>query len=277
MQLTNKFKHFGGSLEFYTHDSISNNAPMSFAIFLPEKIKYTKLPVLYWLSGLTCTEENFMIKAGAAKLASELGLIIVSMDTSPRNLDIEGENESYDFGSGAGFYLNATQSKWSKHYNMYDYVTQELPNLIEKNFNVNTNKSISGHSMGGHGAISIALKNPNKYRSVSAFSPIVSPINSPWGQKAFTGYLGENEAKWKEYDSCELIKVSNNKQPILIDQGTDDEFLKDYLKPQLFETVCHEYSYPVNLRYQEGYDHSYYFVSTFIDDHLRYHAEYMHQ
>ena len=272
IKLKNKFKQFNGSLEYYTHDSSANNAPMSFAIYLPEQIKTQKLPVLYWLSGLTCTEENFMVKAGAARMAAELGIVIVTMDTSPRNLGIEGEDNSYDFGSGAGFYLNATTPKWSKHYNMYDYVTDELPKLIEKHFNVNDKKSISGHSMGGHGALIIALKNPDKYFSVSAFSPIVAPSQSPWGQKALTGYLGKSVSDWAIYDSCELIKQSSKQLPVLIDQGTDDEFLTEHLKPELFQKICDEYNYPIDLRYQEGYDHSYYFISSFIEDHLKFHA-----
>lgn len=275
MQLRSKFKQFGGSLEYYTHDSHANNAPMNFSVFLPDQIKNLKLPVLYWLSGLTCTDENFMVKAGAARMAAELGIVLVCMDTSPRNLGIEGEDDSYDFGSGAGFYLNATDPKWSKHYNMYDYVTDELPQLIGKHFNVNDNKSISGHSMGGHGALSIALRNPDKYSSISAFSPIVAPTQTPWGKKAFSGYLGNNVSEWAIYDSCELIKRSKQKLPILIDQGTNDEFLKEYLKPELFQNVCDEYNYPINLRYQEGYDHSYYFISSFIEEHLNFHANYL--
>ena len=272
IKLKSNYKMFGGSQEFYQHDSTVNQAPMSFSIYLPEQIKTQKLPVLYWLSGLTCTEENFMVKAGAARMAAELGIVIVTMDTSPRNLGIEGEDNSYDFGSGAGFYLNATTPKWSKHYNMYDYVTDELPKLIEKHFNVNDKKSISGHSMGGHGALIIALKNPDKYFSVSAFSPIVAPSQSPWGQKALTGYLGKSVSDWAIYDSCELIKQSSKQLPVLIDQGTDDEFLTEHLKPELFQKICDEYNYPIDLRYQEGYDHSYYFISSFIEDHLKFHA-----
>jgi S-formylglutathione hydrolase len=275
MKLKNKFKQFNGSLEFYTHNSQANKAAMSFAVFLPQQIKNTQLPVLYWLSGLTCTEENFMIKAGATRMAAELGIVLVTMDTSPRNLGIEGEDDSYDFGSGAGFYLNATDPKWSKHYNMYDYITNELPKLIEKSFNVNSNKSIFGHSMGGHGALSIALKNPSDYLSVSAFSPIVAPSQTPWGRKAFKGYLGDNPSDWLSYDSCELVKKSSQRLPILIDQGTDDEFLKDQLQPELLKDICDQCDYPLKLRYQDGYDHSYYFISTFIDDHLKFHADYL--
>jgi S-formylglutathione hydrolase len=266
---------FGGSQEFYKHESRVNNAPMTFAIFLPEQIKHKKLPVLYWLSGLTCTEENFVIKAGAQRMAAELGIVIVTMDTSPRDLGIEGEDDSYDFASGAGFYLNATEAKWSKNYNMYDYVTKELPEIIESNFNVNNNKSISGHSMGGHGALMIALRNPGKYQSVSAFSPIVAPTQNPWGQKAFTGYLGENESAWQQYDTCALVKTAQEKLPLLVDQGSNDEFLTEYLKPELLSAVCKEYNHPLNLRIQDGYDHSYYFIATFIEDHVKYHSGYL--
>lgn len=264
---------FGGTQSFYQHDSQANNAPMSFAVFSPAQIKDKKLPVLYWLSGLTCTEENFVIKAGAQRMAAELGIVIVTMDTSPRDLGIEGENDSYDFGSGAGFYVNATVDKWAKHYNMYDYVTQELPAIIENNFNVNSKKSISGHSMGGHGALMIALKNPNQYKSVSAFSPIVAPSQTPWGQKALKGYLGDNLEAWKTYDTCELVKIASEKLPLFIDQGTDDEFLEEYLQPERLQKVCKENNHPLTLRMQKGYDHSYYFIASFIEEHLRYHND----
>ncbi len=273
IELKNKYKMFGGFQEFYQHDSLVNNAPMTFAVYSPPQIKDKKLPVLYWLSGLTCTEENFVIKAGAQRLAAELGMVIVTMDTSPRNMGIEGEDDSYDFGSGAGFYVNATQSKWSKHYNMYDYITKELPRIIESNFNVSDKKSISGHSMGGHGALMIALRNPDSYQSVSAFSPIVAPSQTPWGQKALEGYLGKNPDAWKNYDSCELVKTASKKMPLFIDQGTDDEFLEQYLQPERFEKVCEENNHPLTLRRQEGYDHSYYFIASFIEEHLRYHWE----
>ena len=275
MQLKSKYKHFSGTTEYYQHDSQVNHAPMNFAVFLPEQIKRKRLPVLYWLSGLTCTEENFMIKAGAQRVAAELGIVIVTMDTSPRNLGIEGEDDSYDFGSGAGFYVNATEQKWSRHYNMYDYVSKELPEIIETHFNVNNKKSIFGHSMGGHGALMIALKNPGHYQSVSAFSPIVAPSQCLWGQKALGGYLGSDKTSWQAYDSCELIKVAEERLPILIDQGTDDEFLQQYLMPEKLQQVCEQYNHPLNLRMQEGYDHSYYFIATFVADHIRYHAEHL--
>jgi S-formylglutathione hydrolase len=275
IKLKNKYKMFGGLQEFYQHDSQVNNAPMSFAVYLPPQIKDKKLPVLYWLSGLTCTEENFVIKAGAQRVAEELGLVIVTMDSSPRNLGIEGEDDSYDFGSGAGFYLNATESKWSANYNMYDYIIQELPQIIESNFNVSKQKSIFGHSMGGHGALMIALRNPDKYQSVSAFSPIVAPSQTPWGQKALKGYLGNDKQLWKKYDSCELVKTSTNKLPLFIDQGSDDEFLKEYLQPERLQKVCEENNHPLTLRMQKGYDHSYYFIASFIEEHLRYHNDFL--
>lgn len=265
IELKNKYKMFGGSQEFYQHDSKVNNAPMTFAVYLPPQIKDKKLPVLYWLSGLTCTEENFVIKAGAQRMAAELGIVIVTMDTSPRNLGIEGEDDSYDFGSGAGFYVNATDPKWSKHYNIYDYVTKELPEIIENNFNVSNKKSISGHSMGGHGALIIALRNPDKYQSVSAFSPIVAPSQTPWGQKALKGYLGDDKRAWEKYDSCELVKTAITKLPLFIDQGTGDEFLEEYLQPERLQKTCDQYDYPLNLRMQKGYDHSYYFIASFIE------------
>jgi len=275
IKLKNKYKLFGGSQEFYQHESQVNNATMTFAVYLPPQITDKKLPVLYWLSGLTCTEENFVIKAGAQRMAAKLGIVLVTMDTSPRDLGIEGENDSYDFGSGAGFYVNATVDKWAKHYNMYDYLTQELPEIIETNFNVNDKKSIFGHSMGGHGALMIALRNPKAYQSVSAFSPIVAPSQTPWGQKALAGYLGEDKGAWKNHDSCELVKTSNSKMPLFIDQGTNDEFLEEYLQPELLERVCKECNHPLNLRMQDGYDHSYYFIATFMEEHLHYHAQYL--
>lgn len=275
MKLKNRYKHFAGATEYYTHDSQVNQAPMSFAVFLPEQIKNKKLPVLYWLSGLTCTEENFMIKAGAQRMAAKLGIVLVTMDTSPRDLGIEGEDDHYAFGSGAGFYINATADKWSKHYNMYDYVTKELPSIIENNFNVDSRKSIFGHSMGGHGALMVALKNPDEYMSASAFSPIVAPTQSMWGKIIFQGYLGDDRSQWQAYDSCELIKKCSNKIELLVDIGSDDEFLKEQLKPEQLQKVCEKYNHPLTLRMQEGYDHSYYFIASFVDEHINYHGKYL--
>lgn len=276
MELKSKNKLHGGELSFLQHHSDCNQSLMSFAVYLPPQAQTQKVPVLYFLSGLTCTEENFMIKSGAQRFAAEHGLALVTMDTSPRNVGINGEDDSYDFGSGAGFYLNATAEPWAKHYNMYDYVTKELPELIQQNFPVVAGKcSIFGHSMGGHGALTIALKNPDKYCSVSAFSPIVAPTQNPWGTKAFTGYLGENADQWRQYDTVELIKSTDHKMPLFIDQGADDEFLTEYLQPQRLQAACEQHNHPLNLRMQPGYDHSYYFISSFIEDHIAYHAKFL--
>jgi len=269
---------FDGSHEVWTHESVACGCPMRFGIYLPPQVKQGKVPVIYWLSGLTCTEENFATKAGAQRVAAELGLAIVMPDTSPRGLDLPGEDDSYDFGSGAGFYLNATQAPWAGHYNMYDYVVQELPQLVNEHFPIDGDRvSVSGHSMGGHGALTIALQNPGRYRSVSAFSPIVAPTQVPWGQKAFRGYLGEDESTWMQYDATELVKTRPFDGEILIDQGEADDFLEAQLKPHQFTQACGESSQPLNLRMQPGYDHSYFFIATFIEDHLRFHAEALHQ
>ncbi|MEZ8093421.1 S-formylglutathione hydrolase [Photobacterium swingsii] len=270
-------KSFGGWHKQYTHRSTALNCDMRFAIFLPPQIAQgQKVPVLYWLSGLTCTDENFMQKAGAQRLAAELGMAIVAPDTSPRGEDVPDDAEgSYDFGLGAGFYVNATEAPWHRHYRMYDYVVSELPALIEANFPVTSQRAISGHSMGGHGALTIGLKNPERYRSISAFSPITNPINCPWGQKAFTGYLGTNQDDWAQYDTTELMKTSQVHLPALVDQGTQDNFLAEQLKPQALLDAAEKVGYPLELRMQEGFDHSYYFISSFIDDHLRFHAKHL--
>ncbi|WP_419536298.1 S-formylglutathione hydrolase [Endozoicomonas sp.] len=269
-------KLFGGWHKQYTHDSQTLNCNMRFAIYLPPQSQYKPVPVLYWLSGLTCTDENFMQKSGAQRIASELGIAIVAPDTSPRGDRVPDDPESaYDFGLGAGFYVNATQQPWRQNYRMYDYVITELPDLIEHYFPVNDKRSIAGHSMGGHGALVVALRNPDRYSSVSAFSPISNPINSPWGQKAFANYLGADRALWKAYDASELIKICGNPVPALVDQGSDDSFLSEQLKPEVLRQVAAEKRYPLNLRIQEGYDHSYYFVATFIEEHLMFHADYM--
>uniref|UniRef100_A0A2N9FZY9 S-formylglutathione hydrolase n=1 Tax=Fagus sylvatica TaxID=28930 RepID=A0A2N9FZY9_FAGSY len=247
-------------------------------LYFPYQIvsaKINTLEVLYWLSGLTCTDENFITKSGAQRAASSEGVALIVPDTSPRGLNVEGEADSWDFGVGAGFYLNATQEKW-KNWRMYDYIVKELPKLLSENFpQLNTSQaSISGHSMGGHGALTIYLKNLDKYKSVSAFSPIVNPINCAWGQKAFTNYLGGNKADWEEYDATSLIsKYHDVSATILIDQGEDDKFLHDQLLPHKFEEACRNVNVPLLLRLQPGYDHSYYFIATFIDDHIRHHAQ----
>ncbi|MEZ9236298.1 S-formylglutathione hydrolase [Shewanella sp. 10N.286.52.A9] len=269
-------KVFGGWLKQYNHHSDTVNCQMRFAIYLPPQAATQKVPVLYWLSGLTCTDENVMQKSGIQRIAAELGIAIVAPDTSPRGENIADDSEgAYDFGLGAGFYVNATQAPFNTHYQMYDYVVNELPELIEQHFPVSQQRSISGHSMGGHGAISIGLKNPQRYQSISAFSPICNPINCPWGQKAFTGYLGTDKQDWLEYDSTELMKLTQAAIPMLVDQGSDDNFLAEQLKPQVLVDAAKEQEYPLTLRMQEGYDHSYYFISSFIEDHLRFHAKYL--
>ena len=249
---------------------------MTFSIFLPEQLATgadVKLPVLYWLSGLTCSDENFVQKAGAQRLASELGLIIICPDTSPRGEGVPDDAEgAYDLGVGAGFYVNATEEPWSKHYNMYDYVVEELPELIARNFPIDLNKqSIFGHSMGGHGALTIALKNTDKYHSVSAFAPICSPINCDWGTKALKNYLGDDQDAWLAYDSVELVKTATRPIPMLVDQGSNDVFLKEQLKPELLVEACNRAGMPLGFNQRDGYDHSYFFISSFIENHLRFH------
>ncbi|MGR6871573.1 S-formylglutathione hydrolase [Pseudomonas sp. HK3] len=273
----NSTKSFDGWHKQYSHLSKSNNCTMRFAIFLPPQTATgEKVPVLYWLSGLTCTDENFMQKAGAFAEAAKLGIAIVAPDTSPRGEGVADDKDaSYDFGLGAGFYVNATQAPFNQHYQMYDYVVNELPELIEANFPVTQQRAISGHSMGGHGALSIALKNTDRYSSVSAFSPIANPINCPWGQKALSGYLGDNQQDWLQYDSSELMKQSDGKQlPALVDQGDADNFLQEQLKPETLQAAADVSAYPLTLRMQAGYDHSYYFISSFIAEHLRFHRQY---
>lgn len=276
LQLISKVKTFGGWLNTYTHLSEACNCKMTFSVFLPPQAETEKVPVLYWLSGLTCTNENFMIKAGAFKYAVEHGIAIVTPDTSPRGAGIAGEDDSWDFGTGAGFYLNATQKPWSDYYNMYDYIVKELPSLIEANLPVNDKRAISGHSMGGHGAMTIALKNPDKYKSVSAFSPICAPMQCPWGVKAFTNYLGEDQTTWSNYDTTALVLNGTSKMQILIDQGEADNFLKDnQLRPDLLLEASKKMDFPIEIRMQPDYDHSYYFVSSFIEDHIKHHAQYL--
>lgn len=275
LSLLSSTRSFGGWIKRYKHTSNVLNCEMIFAIYLPPQAESGAVPLLWWLSGLTCTDENFMQKAGAQRVAAELGIAIICPDTSPRGVNLPGEDDSYDFGSGAGFYVNATQAPWNQHYQMYDYIAEELPALVKANFPVNGREAISGHSMGGHGALVLALRNPQRYTSVSAFAPIVNPSNCPWGQKAFTGYLGDNQDLWAQYDACALIASGASTQPLLIDQGDSDNFLKEQLKPELLEQVCRTHDQPLTLRYQPGYDHSYFFIATFIEEHLRYHAEHL--
>lgn len=265
---------FDGTVEFYKHSSAVCKGEMKFSVYQPPQAKSESVPVLYFLSGLTCTEENFMAKSGAQQFAAKHGVMLVVPDTSPRQAGIAGENDDWDFGTGAGFYVDATQEPWRSAYQMYSYVTQELPALIAANFSVKPDRQgIFGHSMGGHGALICALKNPNQYRSVSAFAPIAAPMRCPWGQKAFTNYLGANQADWRAYDASELVLTHPFNGTILIDQGTADTFLEKQLMPDVFEQACAKAGQPLALRYQAGYDHSYYFIATFIADHLRHHAE----
>ncbi|MEM8503721.1 MAG: S-formylglutathione hydrolase [Cyanobacteria bacterium P01_D01_bin.1] len=268
---------FGGTTRFYSHHSDVCNCDMSLAVYVPPQADSRPVPVLYYLSGLTCTEKNFVEKAGAQRYAAERGLILVAPDTSPRGVSIPGEDDDWDFGSGAGFYLNAMVEPWAKHYQMYDYVTIELPALIAKTLPAHSGRAgIFGHSMGGHGALICGLKNPDKYASISAFAPIAAPSQCPWGQKAFTGYLGEDRTQWAMYDATEIVKEKgdSNRAPILIDQGRADQFLAaGQLLPEVFAAACKQTGQPLILRQQPKYDHSYHFISTFVGDHIQHHAD----
>ncbi len=268
---------FGGVQGTFAHESIETGSTMRFGVFLPPQAATMPVPMLYWLSGLTCTEENFIVKAGAQRMAAALGIALVVPDTSPRGLDIPGEGASYDFGLGAGFYVDATEAPWSRGYRMYSYVAKELVDIVAATFPVDASRSgIFGHSMGGHGALTIALKNPRSYKSVSAFAPICSPMRCPWGEKALTGYLGADRSRWREYDATALIEDRGwSGPPLLVDQGTKDQFLDNQLKPDLLRSACNERKVTLELRMQEGYDHSYFFISSFIDDHLRFHARHL--
>ncbi|WP_176754701.1 S-formylglutathione hydrolase [Nitrosospira sp. Nl5] len=277
MKLLSSYRSFDGSQKRYRHRSQSLHCEMNFSIYLPPKTgDNEKAPVIYWLSGLTCTDENFTIKAGAQRVAAELGIAVVVPDTSPRGEGVAiAPNASYDLGLGAGFYVNATQPPWSHHYRMYDYVVDELPALIEQYFPVSDRRSICGHSMGGHGALVIALRNPQRYRSVSAFSPIANPTTSPWGKKAFSHYLGDDVKNWWGFDATLLIETSlaSEHLPMMVDQGDADEFLIEQLKTERLIAACEAANYPAQIRMREGYDHSYFFISTFIENHLRFHAK----
>lgn len=273
LNLISEYKCFGGKVGFYSHPSSSCNGEMRFAVYQPPQATSQPVPILYFLSGLTCTEENFMVKAGAQQYAAKYGLMLVAPDTSPRNTGIPGEDDDWDFGTGAGFYVDATVEPWASHYCMYSYVVQELPALIAEHFPVQTDKQgIFGHSMGGHGALSLAMRNPQQYKSVSAFAPIAAPMRCPWGQKVFSRYLGDNKESWRAYDASKLVRQVGYHSLILIDQGTADNFLAQQLLPEVFEQACYSVNQPLTLRYQEGYDHSYYFIASFIEDHIRHHA-----
>ncbi|XP_045582751.2 S-formylglutathione hydrolase isoform X1 [Procambarus clarkii] len=272
-------KIFGGWQKVYSHESAELGCSMKFGVFVPPQAESGPVPVIYWLSGLTCNEQNFITKAGSQQHAAKHGFLVVAPDTSPRGCNIEGEEESWDFGTGAGFYVDATAEKWKKHYRMYSYVTKELPAVIAANFNVESDKTgIMGHSMGGHGALICAFKNPDQYKSVSAFAPICNPINCPWGVKALTGYLGdEDKDAWKKYDACELVKKYNGPPlEIFVDQGKSDNFLtQGQLLPDNLVNACTLAGVPIVMRLQEDYDHSYYFISTFIGEHFDHHAKFL--
>lgn len=275
VEILSQTRSFDGTLTRYKHTSHTLACDMVFALYLPPQANTAAVPLLWWLSGLTCTDENFMQKAGAQRMAAELGIAIVCPDTSPRGVNIPGEDDAFDFGSGAGFYVNATEAPWHAHYRMYDYVVDELPALVAQLFRWSGKQAISGHSMGGHGALVLALKNPGLYSSVSAFAPLVNPMQCPWGQKAFSGYLGSDRTVWASYDSCELIRNYAHavKPVLLVDQGSADNFLSEQLKPEHLRAACEAVGLPLSLRYREGYDHSYFFIASFIDEHLRHHAE----
>ena len=264
---------FGGVQGFYRHDSEATGGPMRIGVFVPDGADRSGRPVLYFLAGLTCTEETFAMKAGAQRAAAAVGLVLVTCDTSPRAARYAGDDAEEDFGLGAGFYVDATEEPWRASYRMDTYVTRELPAVVEASFPVLPDaRGLFGHSMGGHGALALALRNPGRYRSVSAFAPIVAPSRVPWGRKAFAGYLGADETAWAAYDACALVRARPLPIPLLVDQGTADKFLDVQLKPELFEAACAEAGQSLRLRRHAGYDHSYYFIASFVDEHLAHHA-----
>jgi S-formylglutathione hydrolase len=265
---------FGGVLRFHAHASTECATEMRFAVYEPPQAQHGRVPVLYYLAGLTCSEETFMIKAGALRMASELGLMLVAPDTSPRQPRLPGDDASWDFGLGAGFYVDATEAPWSAHYRMYSYVTRELPALLAARFPADPDRQgIFGHSMGGHGALVCALRNPGQYRSLSAFAPIAAPLQCPWGRTAFRGYLGPDESRWTDYDASVLVATRPFHAPILVDQGTADQFLAEQLNPEIFADACRRSGQAFELRMHAGYDHGYYFIQTLMEDHLRWHAK----
>lgn len=275
LALVSSARSFGGEQRVYSHRSAETGTDMRFSAFVPPQAAAGKVPVVWFLSGLTCTEENFTVKAGAQRVAAELGLMVIAPDTSPRGEGVPDDPDgAYDFGLGAGFYVDATVAPFVRNYRMASYIGRELPEIVGAELPADmTRQGITGHSMGGHGALTLALKNPGRFRAVSAFAPIVSPMNCPWGEKALGGYLGPDKAAWRAYDACALIEDGARVADILVDQGMADGFLANQLKPELLEAACAKAGIPLTLRRQEGYDHSYYFIATFIADHLRWHAE----
>jgi len=266
-------KTFGGWTNMYIHKSEVCGGEMKFSVYLPPQSESEQVPILYWLSGLTCNHENFITKAGAQKYAAKYGIMLVAPDTSPRDAGVFGEDDDYDLGSGAGFYINAITEKWSKNYRMEDYIIHEINSIIRSNFPVlEGRESICGHSMGGHGALTLAFKYPGRFSSVSAFSPICAPSQCSWGEKAFSNYLGGDREEWKKHDANELVQISSLEIPILIDQGSDDSFLEKELNFELFKKTCKKKNQELNARLQLGYDHGYNFISTFIEDHIQYHS-----
>ena len=274
MEQINSWKMHGGEQQVWRHDSAETKTPMAFGLFVPPQAAKGPVPLVTYLSGLTCNWSNVTEKAGAQRVCAELGLAFLAPDTSPRGLDLPGEHETYDFGSGAGFYVDATISPWADNYRMYSYITKELPDLVNDLAPLDrARQSIMGHSMGGHGALTIGLKNPKTYKSISAFAPICSPINCPWGDKALSGYLGDDRKAWRDYDACALLEDGYRAADILVDQGAADDFLAEQLKPELLTAACGEANQPLTLNRRAGYDHSYYFMASFMADHLRWHAE----
>ncbi|SDI51316.1 S-formylglutathione hydrolase [Paraburkholderia steynii] len=275
LELIESHASFGGTQRIYKHESKAIGLPMRFSVFMPEAAPQKKVPALFFLAGLTCTEETFPIKAGAQRFAAQRGIALISPDTSPRGAGAQGETDAWDFGVGAGFYVDATQAPWSKHYRMYSYVRDELRETVVNELPVDGARlGIFGHSMGGHGALMLALRNPDIFRSVSAFAPIAAPMRCPWGEKAFNGYLGADREAWKQYDASELVGRSTRKfqEGILVDQGLADQFLAQQLNPEVFEVACEAARQPLTLRRHEGYDHGFFFIQSFIEDHIRHHA-----
>jgi len=277
IELLESHRCFGGQQLRFKHRSAVLDCDMTFSVFLPVKSHELAVPVLYWLSGLTCNDQNFVTKAGAQQYAADYGIAVVAPDTSPRGDDVADDPEgAYDFGLGAGFYVNATEAPWSAHYRMYDYVLRELPEIIAADLPIDTNRAaISGHSMGGHGALTIALKNPSAYRSVSAFAPICAPSQCPWGEKALSLYLGDDKSRWQDYDTVSLVASAREQLPVLIDQGDADDFLETQLRTPLLIEVCEQVNYPMNIRMQPGYDHSYFFIASFVGEHIKFHSKHL--